>query len=144
MPLAASTQMLTPVVVLVVWSLVMWAWMLVTRVRGMQAARLDPQTAKHTRTGSINDLPSEIRQVGDNYNHLMEQPTIFYALTIAMAVGGVATGLDVALAWGYVGLRVIHSLYQALINRVMIRFYLFIVSSIVLIVLSVRALMAFL
>jgi hypothetical protein len=137
-----SKSLVLPVVVLVAWSLVMWAWMVATRVPAMARAGIDPQSAKHTDRGSVKELPSEVRQVADNYNHLMEQPTIFYALALAMTVGGLASGLDVWLAWAYTGLRIAHSLWQALVNVVMVRFYLFLASSLVLVVLAVRALIA--
>lgn len=138
-----SHSLLLPVVVLVAWSLVMWAWMVATRIPAMARAKMDPQSAKHTDTGSVKQLPSEIRQVADNYNHLMEQPTIFYALVIAMAVGHLASPVDVGLAWAYVGLRIVHSIWQAVANVVVVRFYLFLASSLVLVVLAVRALFAF-
>ena len=77
--------------------------------------------------------------MGDNYNHLMEQPTIFYALVMVLAVSGEAGMIDAGLAWAYVGLRIIHSLWQVTRNVVMIRFYLFIASTLVLFPLAGRA-----
>lgn len=136
--------LLLPVVVLVAWSLVMWIWMMATRIPAMQKAGMDPEQARHTRSGALDVLPSEVRQVGDNYNHLMEQPTIFYALVLAMAVGGEAGGVDVALAWGYVALRIAHSCWQATVNQVTIRFSLFAVSTLLLFPLAIRALLALL
>ncbi|PKP81376.1 MAG: hypothetical protein CVT79_11070 [Alphaproteobacteria bacterium HGW-Alphaproteobacteria-18] len=134
-----TTPLLLPAAVLVAWTLVVWAWMLATRVPAMQKARLHPEKAKHTRGGAWNALPSEVRQVADNYNHLMEQPTIFYAIVMVLAVSGEAGMVDVGLAWAYVGLRIIHSLWQATKNVVMIRFYLFVASTLVLFPLAGRA-----
>ena len=83
-------------------------------------------------------IPSQVRRVADNYNHLHEQPTIFYALMFfaAMTAGGDATSLN--LAWAYVGSRVVHSLIQATINKVMLRFVVFSIGSIILMVLAGR------
>jgi len=131
--------MILPVVALVAWSLVVWVWMGATRVPAMQKARLHPEEAKHTRSNVFDVLPTEVRRVADNYNHLMEQPTIFYAVALAMAVGGVATSLDVGLAWGYVALRIVHSGWQILVNKVVIRFYLFVASTLLLFPLAIRA-----
>jgi hypothetical protein len=89
-----------------------------------------------------NMLPPQVRWKADNYNHLLEQPTIFYATALALAVSGHVGGLDAALAWGYVGLRVIHSLVQATVNVILIRFSIFMASSLVLLVLAVRAALA--
>ncbi|WP_425409633.1 MAPEG family protein [Hyphococcus sp.] len=136
--------LLIPVVALVAWTLIMWVWMLATRLPAMRKVKMHPQAAKHTGAGSTDELPSEVRQVADNYNHLMEQPTLFYALVLAIAVGGFAQMLDVWLAWGYVALRIAHSILQATVNIVMYRFYLFVASTFLLIMLAARTLTAFL
>lgn len=131
--------LLLPAAVLVAWSLVVWIWMVATRVPAMQKARIHPEKAKHTRSAVYDVLPSEVRQVADNYNHLMEQPTIFYALVMVLAVSGEATVLDAGFAWAYVGLRIIHSLWQNTRNVVMTRFYLFIASTLILFPMTGRA-----
>ncbi|MCR5878308.1 MAPEG family protein [Phenylobacterium sp. J367] len=135
-----NTQILQPVVVLVLWSLVMMAWLYATRIPAMQAANvpLDPNLTPAELAAKV---PPKVRWKADNYNHLMEQPTIFYATALALAVAGAGDGLNAQLAWGYVGLRVVHSLVQATVNAIMVRFLIFMTSSIVLAVLAVRAAM---
>lgn len=132
---------LQPVVVLVLWSLVMWAWLYATRIPAMQKANvaLDPTL---TPADLAARVPPQVRWKADNYNHLMEQPTIFYATALALAVMGAGDGLNATLAWAYVGLRIVHSLVQATVNVIMVRFALFMVASLVLLVLAVRAAMA--
>ena len=133
------TNLLTPVLALVAWSLVVWFWMYATRIPAMQKSGLDPQDARFP--GSLSVLPDSARQVADNYNHLMEQPTLFYALIFYLQLSGQTDATNVALAWAYVALRIVHSLVQGTINRVAIRFLVFAVSSLVLIALCVRALL---
>ncbi|HEX6858682.1 MAG TPA: MAPEG family protein [Caulobacteraceae bacterium] len=129
------------VLTLVVWSLIVWVWMYAKRIPAMQKAGIQPDDARHP--GSLNVLPESVRNVADNYNHLMEQPTIFYALAFyALAVGHEGTTMAVGLAWTYVVLRVIHSLIQCTINRVMLRFTVFSLSTIALIIWAVIELMA--
>ncbi len=135
-----TQAMLLPVAALVAWTLVMAVWMLATRVPAMKAARIHPQKATHTNSEAMRTLPSDVRQVADNYNHLMEQPTIFYAVALAIAVSGEAAAVDVGLAWGYVALRIVHSIWQATRNVVMIRFYIFLAASALLFPLAGRAL----
>ena len=135
-----TQEILMPVLVLVCWTLVMWVWMYVTRIPAMQKAGLD--AAKLTEKRELDVLPRSVRQVADNYNHLHEQPVIFYALVFFVALSGTATATDVGLAWAYVGLRIAHSLYQALVNFVPVRFALFTLATIPLIVLAVRAALA--
>ena len=130
---------LAPIVALVLWTLVVWVWMYATRIPAMQKAKIDPQEAARTR---VLDLPPEIMWVSDNYNHLMEQPTIFYATAFAAQLAGQSNGLDVGLAWAYVILRVVHSLIQCTVNVVMARFAVFSLSTIVLAILAIRVALA--
>jgi len=128
--------MIAPVLALIGWTFVMWVWMYATRIPAMQKAKIDP--AELTRTGKKLELPPEVARVADNYNHLHEQPTIFYALALATQVAGAADGTAVALAWGYVGLRVVHSLVQATRNIIPLRFAVFTLASAMLLALLVR------
>ncbi len=133
-----SSPILAPVVALVAWSLVMWLWMYVTRLPAMKQAHMvpDPQAP---RGEQMNQLPARVRWKADNYNHLMEQPTIFYAIALTLALLGEGEGVNLALAWTYVGLRVVHSLVQVLVNKIEVRFLIFAVSSLMLVGLTVNA-----
>ena len=130
--------MLGPVVALVAWTALVWFWMYATRIPAIVAARmrLDPNVP---RGEQMAQLPARVRWKADNYNHLMEQPTLFYAVALTLAMLGAGDALNVILAWLYVGLRVVHSLVQALINAIMIRFWLFMISSVVLLAMTIRA-----
>jgi hypothetical protein len=135
-----TETILTPILALVGWTLFMWIWMYATRLPAMSKAGIEPQAAAHK--GALDGLPSSVRGIGDNYNHLHEQPTVFYALVIYSHLAGTGDALMIQLAWGYVGIRILHSLVQSTINKVMIRFSLFCLSSIVLIIMAVRSAMA--
>ncbi|ULQ48140.1 MAPEG family protein [Flagellatimonas centrodinii] len=132
--------MLQPVVALVLWSMVMWLWMYVTRIPAIQASRmkLDPELPNGQQ---MSTLPARVRWKADNYNHLMEQPTIFYAAALVLAVVGDASQVSLGLAWAYVGLRVVHSVFQATVNKIEVRFAIFALSSLVMAALAVRAAM---
>lgn len=133
------SSMVAPVMALVAWSLVIWLWMYVQRIPAMQKAGIKPQDARFP--GSLDKLSDGARQAADNYNHLMEQPTIFYAAALAIQVAGHADPMAVHFAWVYVGLRVLHSLVQISINLVMLRFLLFVLSTGVLAAMVIRELM---
>src|SRR5262245_44123696 len=104
-----------PVIGLVLWSFVMWAWLYATRIPAIRKynVALDP---RQRREEFQAQLPPEVRWKADNYNHLMEQPTLFYAVAITLAVLGEDNGTNLFLAWLYVGLRVVHSFVQATMN----------------------------
>lgn len=133
-----ATSMVAPVVALAAWTHVMWFWMYWTRIPAMRAARmrLDPEAPRGTQAAT---LPARVRWKADNYNHLFEQPTVFYAIALSLAVLGHGGSGNVALAWVYVGLRVVHSFVQTLWNWIELRFAVFALSSIVLMVLTFNA-----
>jgi len=134
-----NEAILAPVVALVAWSMVMWLWMYITRIPAIQKMkmRLDPNAPRGEQMAT---LPPSVRWKADNYNHLMEQPTIFYAVALALALLGAGGGINLTLAWAYVGLRVVHSVQQATWNKIEVRFALFALSSVPLIWLTVNAL----
>jgi hypothetical protein len=133
-------SMLTPVLALVVLSLLVWIWMYLTRIPALQKAGISPDAAKHP--GSLDVLPSNVRAVADNYNHLMEQPTIFYALVFYIVLAGHSDQLHIILAWAYVLLRVVHTLVQGTINNVTVRFSVFSLSTFVLMAMAAREVLA--
>ena len=128
--------MIAPVLALVGWTFVMWVWMYATRIPAMQRAKID--MAELSRTGAKLELPPEVSRVADNYNHLHEQPTIFYALALATQLAGAADPVNVGLAWAYVGSRVVHSLVQATRNVIPVRFAVFSLGSVLLMILLLR------
>ena len=134
------TPMLTPALALVTWTLIMGLWMYATRIPAMRKAGIDP--AKMKEKSEMDALPKSVRQIADNYNHLHEQPVIFYALVFYAHLADNVGALTIGLAWAYVALRVAHSLYQALINFIPVRFMIFIVSNLVLIILALVNLFA--
>ncbi|WP_373487756.1 MAPEG family protein [Blastomonas sp.] len=134
------SPILQPLVILLAWTMVMWLWMYVTRIPAMRRAKIDVVNLVGG-TGKDLDavLPAEIQWKSHNYNHLLAEPTLFYVVCIVLAFIGHGDGMNVIVAWAYVGLRIAHSLVQALVNRVAVRFGLFVLSSLCLIVLIFHA-----
>jgi len=137
------SDILRPMVVLIAWTLVMLGWMLATRLPAMKAAGVDLRTLVGTK-GSDADrsLPPQAQWKVHNYNHLMEQPTLFYAVCTVLALSGAGDGPNAWIAWAYVGLRIVHSLIQATSNRVRDRFVVFVLSSLTLVALTLHAALA--
>ena len=137
-----ASQILLPVFVMGLLHVVMFVWMLATRLPAMTRAGLASQDARDT--SALKSLPPEVTQVADNYNHLFEQPVLFYAVAISIAVLGHVDPLHVTCAWAFTGLRIAHSLVQATLNIVNIRFTLFLFAWIALAVMIVRELLVLL
>lgn len=132
------TPILSAAIALILWTFVMWAWLYATRLPAVLKGGIvyDPQRPA---SEFLDKIPPRARWKADNYNHLHEQPTLFYAIAIMLALLGAGGGLNATLAWLYVGLRIAHSLVQALVNIVVLRFLIFVAASIVLFVLAIRA-----
>jgi hypothetical protein len=139
-----NNAILGPVAALALWSMVMWVWMYATRIPAMSRAKIDAaKMVGGTGKGLDDVLPQEVQWKAHNYNHLMEQPTVFYAVALALAIGGMGGGLNAQIAWAYVALRIVHSLIQATVNRVMWRFGIFALASLALLALCVHAFIGF-
>lgn len=136
-----TSPLLAPLAVLVLWSVVVLFWVMLTRLPAFKKAGIDLATAPPG--GRYQDLesamPPRVNWVSHNYAHLMEQPTVYYAVVLVLAVAGDSSGLSVGLAWGYCVLRIAHSLWQGLVNTIPVRFLLFLLSTLCLAILAVRA-----
>lgn len=139
--MTATHLMLYAMVALGGLHLVMILWLYTTRIPAMVQAKMRAQKAEIP--GILLTLPAWARNPAANYNNLSEAPTVFYAMVIAIVLLGQADGVYVALAWGYVGLRVVHSLVQATVNIVWVRFGVFCLSWVVLGVMIVRCGLSF-
>lgn len=139
----AIPSILGPAAVLVLWSLVVLVWMTATRFPAFARAGVNVDaTPRGARYADVEkDMPAKVNWVSHNYTHLMEQPTLFYAVVAILAIAGDASTVSLAAAWGYTGLRIVHSLWQGLVNIVRIRIVLFTLSTLCLFVLAVNAVM---
>ena len=134
------SPLLGPVVTLVAWTLVMLVWMAVTRAGAAKKAGIDLAGNRGGRGQDLDGVvAAEAQWKAHNYVHLMEQPTIFYAIVFALILMGMDVPINVWLAWGYVGLRIAHSIFQATVNIVKYRLLLFALSTFCLLGLTVHA-----
>jgi hypothetical protein len=134
------SPILAPVVALVAWTLVMQIWLYATRLPAMKRAGISLKGRVGTRGSALEGVvPDEVNWKAHNYNHLLEQPTIFYAIALSLALMDFGGGINLYLAWAYVGLRIIHSVIQATVNVVRYRFIVFALASLCLLGLTVHA-----
>ena len=135
-----NSPLLAPIVVLVAWTLGRQIWLYAARVPAMRRAGISLKGRVGTRGGALEGvIPDQANWKAHNYNHLLEQPTIFYAIAFALILMRFDAPINVYLAWGYVGFRIAHSLVQATVNIVLYRFLLFVGASLCLIGLTTHA-----
>jgi hypothetical protein len=140
-----NSPILAPAAVLVLWTLVMLVWMATTRFAAVSKAGIDIAKAPPGGRGQDLDkiLPPQVNWKSHNYTHLLEQPTIFYAVVVVLALAGQGGGLNTQLAWGYTGIRIAHSIWQATVNTIIpVRFGLFVLSTLCLFALAINAVRA--
>ncbi len=130
------SPLLGPVVALVAWSIVMFVWLAIARAPQLRGRKI-PNGARGV--DLEREQPGSTHWPAHNYQHLMEQPTIFYAIVFALVLMGFDAPINVYLAWGYVGFRIVHSIFQATVNVVPVRFLLFLAATICLIGLTTHA-----
>lgn len=134
------SPLLLPIVALVAWTLVMLTWMAVSRMPAMKKAGIDITKSVGGRGQNLEGvLPDEVNWKSHNHTHLHEQPTLFYAIVLVLVVMEQNASINVWLAWGYVGLRILHSIVQSTVNKVKFRFPLFASSTLCLLGLTVHA-----
>jgi hypothetical protein len=121
---------LQPVVVMCALSFIMMIWMYATRLPAIaEAAKKGVDAQKFSHPSSLAGiLPSTVERVSDNYNHLFEQPTVFYAISFVIWGLGHTDITHIYCAWAYVFIRIAHSIFQATLNVVLIRFFIFVLS----------------
>jgi len=133
-----NSPILAPLVALVIWTMVMWLWMYATRIPAMAKAKIDVTPGVY-QSDDLKKLPAKTHWKAENYNHLHEQPVIFYAIVLTLALVGGGEGLNLTLAWSYVGIRIVHSVWHSMFNIIPVRFGLFVLSNIPLVWLIVNA-----
>lgn len=144
-----NNAILAPAAALIVWSIFMLFWTAFTRfpaMKKMRESRGKSGTVSKSKAGGRGQdleglIPDNVNWKSHNYTHLMEQPTLFYAVVLILAMVGPSQDMVIA-AWAYTGLRIVHSLWQALVNTIPVRLLIFLLSSLVLLYLAIRALTA--
>ena len=128
--------MTTPALMLAGWTFIMWGWLYATRIPALGKAGIN--ASKISSKADLDPLPQQVKNVADNYNHLHEQPVLFYFLALYSQSFGVADPINASLAWGYVGIRIGHSIVQSTVNFVPLHFVLFVAGTVVLITIFIR------
>lgn len=137
-------SLLAPGATLALWTLIMLGWVAATRFGAMAKAGIDLKAAPPGGRGVDLEgvLPPLTNWKSHNYTHLLEQPTLFYAVIVFLHLSGGSTDLTRGLAWAYVVLRIVHSFWQSTVNRVPVRFVIFAVATLCLFALALLAVIA--
>ncbi len=95
----------------------------------MRTLRIHPQRVA-TSGQMAQMLPKT--NAADNFRNLFELPVLFYALCILLMHTQQLSSFFINCAWVFVALRIVHSGIHLSYNRVMHRFYAYLLSSLTL------------
>ena len=119
---------------------VVWVYMFVRRIHFITSKGLTPEQLAVP--GALAELsPPEVSNPSDNLKNLFEIPVFFYAMLIYLFVTNQVDGIYVAAAWAFVGFRALHSAVHVTVNKVMLRFYLYLFSTLALWFMAARAML---
>jgi len=135
-----NSPILAPIVALAAWTIVMMIWMYAVRFPAMARKGISLKGRIGSKGGDLDGVVEpQVQWKAHNHNHLMEQPTLFYAIALTLALMSFGGGINLWLAWAYVGFRILHSLIQATVNVVRWRFFAHLAASLCLLGLTVHA-----
>ena len=136
-----QTAIFGPVFGTILLTLVVWIYMYVKRIAFIRSRNLTPgELSVPGRLAEVS--PPEVSNPSDNLKNLFEIPVLFYALALYLFVTDQVDGAYVAAGWIFVAFRALHSAVHCTINVVMLRFYLYLISTIAVWYIALRAALA--
>lgn len=132
------TDILLPMAAMMLLTFLVWLALYFTRVRGMMAQRIHPQKVSTRAAMASTTVTERASWTSDNFQNQFELPVIFYALCLGIAFTGMVDGVFVGLAWAFVALRLLHAVIHIGYNRVVHRFYAYLLGGTVLLLAVLR------
>jgi hypothetical protein len=125
--MAALSQ---PMIAMMALTFAVWIYMYIRRIHFLNTLDLDPNEITPAKLAELS--PTAVANPSDNLKNLFEMPVLFYALVLYLLITATGDGLDVVAAWTFVGFRTLHSAVHCTVNIVLVRFGLYVISSLAL------------
>ena len=134
----SQTAIFGPVFATLSLTFLVWVYLYVRRIRFITGNSLSPEQLAVP--GALAELsPPEVSNPSDNFKNLFEIPVLFYVLALYLFVTSQVDAIYLIAAWVFVGFRVLHSAVHCTINIVMLRFYLYLISTLAVWFIGARA-----
>jgi hypothetical protein len=138
----AQQAIFGPFFAMMILTLVVWGYMYVRRIHFIKTTKLSPNDLAVP--GELARLsPAAVSNPSDNLKNLFELPVLFYALALYLFATGQVDAAYVYAGWIFAGFRVLHSAVHCTFNIVMLRFWLYAISSAALWFMVIRAALAY-
>lgn len=119
-------------------TLIVWVYMYIRRITFITSSKLSPgELAIPGKLAQIS--PSSVSNPSDNFKNLFEIPILFYVLVLYLSTVKQVDIVYVNAAWIFFGFRVLHSIVHCTFNNVMLRFYLYLFSTLSVWFIAIRA-----
>jgi len=133
-----QTAIFGPVFAMVFLTLLVWVYMYIRRISFITGNKLSRKDLAVP--GALAQLsPPEVSNPSDNLKNLFEIPVIFYALALYLFVTNQVDAAYVSAAWVFVVCRALHSAVHCTVNIVILRFYLYLFSTLAVWFIAARA-----
>lgn len=124
-----NTTLIMPLFALMGVTASVWLAMYYKRISYLKKNSIDPQKLSTRQAKLEMNIPDYVSNTADNFNNLLELPIIFYVTCMLASLYNLTNPWLIVLAWGYVLLRIMHSVIQCTYNRVIHRFSAYFLSS---------------
>ena len=119
-------------------TVVVWVYMYARRIPFINASGKTPQELAVP--GALDAIsPPSVVWPSDNLKNLFEMPVLFYALVLYLYATQQVDGGYTTAGWIFFVFRALHSAVHCTVNIVMVRFYLYLASTLALFYMLVRA-----
>ena len=129
-----------PFLATMILTLVVWIYMYFRRLSFIFANDLDARKMTPGELARVS--PPSVSTPSDNLKNLLELPTVFYAVVLYLFAMHQVDAVYLNLAWGFVALRILHSVVHCSFNFIPLRFVLYVISAVALWCMVVRAVLA--
>ncbi len=124
----AQTAIFGPFFATMLLTLLVWIYMYIRRISFLTQNGISP--AEMAVPGALAQVsPAAVSNPSDNLKNLFEIPVLFYALSLYLFVTAQVDATDVYAAWVFAAFRALHSAVHCTFNLVMLRFYLYLIST---------------
>jgi hypothetical protein len=132
-----QTAIFAPFFTMIFLTLAVWIYMYARRIPFIQKSNLSPQQLTLMEFARIS--PPAVANPSDNLKNLFEIPTIFYGLVLYLYVTNQVDMVYLVASWVFVTFRVFHSAVHCTINIIVLRFWLYFVSTVAVWFIAIRA-----
>lgn len=132
-----KAHIITPVFTMFLLTIAVWSWMYFQRIRFIQSRNLGPEEMTPLEFARIS--PPHVANPSDNLKNLFEIPVLFYTLCLYLYVSDQVDLVHTAAAWVFVFFRILHSAVHCTINIILLRFWLYLIATVTLWFMSLRA-----